>query len=204
MAARLCDAAGPFEVLMPTMQIERLPAGVTANAHERGRAARLPRSDRGGRARWPARARSQHRHRRTVDSQSRSRDPSAPSFPTPVSTAPRFARRPRSARRSRRDRAADHPRLVVVAAEGRSVRRRRGRVVRRVCCSRRPRLGIDLQFTLLEREVPTVVRQRRRVRRRSIRRALVAALGGGRVGHASAMPSPAGFRSTIRWPSPID
>jgi class 3 adenylate cyclase len=34
MAARLCDAAGPFEVLMPTMQIERLPRGVTANAHE--------------------------------------------------------------------------------------------------------------------------------------------------------------------------
>ena len=34
MAARLCDAAAPFEVLMPTMQIERLPRGVTANAHE--------------------------------------------------------------------------------------------------------------------------------------------------------------------------
>ena len=34
MAARLCDAAGPFEVLMPTMQIERLPRGVIAHAHE--------------------------------------------------------------------------------------------------------------------------------------------------------------------------
>ena len=33
MAARLCDAAGPFEVLMPTMQIERLPRVVTAHAH---------------------------------------------------------------------------------------------------------------------------------------------------------------------------
>ena len=33
MAARLCDAAGPFEVLMPTMQIERLPEGVTATPH---------------------------------------------------------------------------------------------------------------------------------------------------------------------------
>jgi class 3 adenylate cyclase len=33
MAARLCDAAGPFEVLMPTMQIERLPMGVVANVH---------------------------------------------------------------------------------------------------------------------------------------------------------------------------
>jgi class 3 adenylate cyclase len=33
MAARLCDAAGPFEVLMPTMQIERLPEGVVANSH---------------------------------------------------------------------------------------------------------------------------------------------------------------------------
>src|SRR3954471_18282258 len=34
MAARLCDVAGPYEVLMPTMQLERLPRGVTANAHE--------------------------------------------------------------------------------------------------------------------------------------------------------------------------
>ena len=34
MAARLCDAAGAHEVLLPTMQIERLPRGVTANAHE--------------------------------------------------------------------------------------------------------------------------------------------------------------------------
>jgi adenylate cyclase len=33
MASRLCDAAGPFEVLMPTMQIERLPEGVTATPH---------------------------------------------------------------------------------------------------------------------------------------------------------------------------
>jgi adenylate cyclase len=33
MASRLCDAAGPFEVLMPTMQIERLPEGVIATPH---------------------------------------------------------------------------------------------------------------------------------------------------------------------------
>jgi len=33
MASRLCDAAGPFEVLLPTMQLERLPEGVTANPH---------------------------------------------------------------------------------------------------------------------------------------------------------------------------
>lgn len=33
MAARLCDAAGPFEVLLPTMQIERLPEGVMATPH---------------------------------------------------------------------------------------------------------------------------------------------------------------------------
>lgn len=33
MAARLCDAAGPFEVLLPTMQIERLPEGITASPH---------------------------------------------------------------------------------------------------------------------------------------------------------------------------
>ena len=30
MAARLCDAAGPFEILIPTMQLERLPQGVSA------------------------------------------------------------------------------------------------------------------------------------------------------------------------------
>jgi class 3 adenylate cyclase len=30
MAARLCDLAGPFKVLMPTMQIEELPEGVVA------------------------------------------------------------------------------------------------------------------------------------------------------------------------------
>jgi adenylate cyclase len=33
MAARLCDAAGPFEVLIPTMQLERLPEGVVAHDH---------------------------------------------------------------------------------------------------------------------------------------------------------------------------
>ncbi|MFN8021822.1 MAG: adenylate/guanylate cyclase domain-containing protein [Acidimicrobiales bacterium] len=33
MASRLCDLAGPFEVLLPTMQLERLPEGVTANPH---------------------------------------------------------------------------------------------------------------------------------------------------------------------------
>lgn len=33
MASRLCDLAGPFEVLLPTMQIERLPEGVTAAPH---------------------------------------------------------------------------------------------------------------------------------------------------------------------------
>lgn len=33
MAARLCDAAGPFEVLLPTMQLEELPEGVTATPH---------------------------------------------------------------------------------------------------------------------------------------------------------------------------
>jgi adenylate cyclase len=34
MAARLCDAAGPGEVLMPTMQIERLPQGVVTCPHD--------------------------------------------------------------------------------------------------------------------------------------------------------------------------
>lgn len=33
MASRLCDIAGPFEVLLPSMQIERLPEGITAQEH---------------------------------------------------------------------------------------------------------------------------------------------------------------------------
>ena len=33
MAARLCDVAGPFEVLMPATQVERLPDGVTLASH---------------------------------------------------------------------------------------------------------------------------------------------------------------------------
>ena len=69
MAARLCDAAGPFEVLMPTMQIERLPRGCHGQRSRAGGVARLPRADRRGRARWPAGVGRQHRHRRTVDSQ---------------------------------------------------------------------------------------------------------------------------------------
>lgn len=34
LAARLCDAAGPAAVLIPTMGLERLPDGVTAAPHE--------------------------------------------------------------------------------------------------------------------------------------------------------------------------
>jgi adenylate cyclase len=33
MAARLCDVAGPYEVLIPAMQLERLPEGVEAIVH---------------------------------------------------------------------------------------------------------------------------------------------------------------------------
>jgi adenylate cyclase len=33
MAARLCDAAGPFEVLIPAMQLGRLPNGIHATPH---------------------------------------------------------------------------------------------------------------------------------------------------------------------------
>jgi adenylate cyclase len=33
MASRLCDIAGPFEVLLPTMQLERLPEGITVTPH---------------------------------------------------------------------------------------------------------------------------------------------------------------------------
>ena len=33
MASRLCDVAGPFDVILPTMQLERLPEGITATEH---------------------------------------------------------------------------------------------------------------------------------------------------------------------------
>jgi adenylate cyclase len=33
LAARLCDAAGPFEVLLPASQVDTLPPGVTAHPH---------------------------------------------------------------------------------------------------------------------------------------------------------------------------
>jgi len=33
MAARLCDVAGPYEVLIPAMQLERLPEGIHASPH---------------------------------------------------------------------------------------------------------------------------------------------------------------------------
>jgi class 3 adenylate cyclase len=33
MASRLCDIAGPYEVLMPSMQLERLPHGIHATPH---------------------------------------------------------------------------------------------------------------------------------------------------------------------------
>jgi adenylate cyclase len=33
MAARLCDVADPHEVLLPAMQIDRLPSGITAEGH---------------------------------------------------------------------------------------------------------------------------------------------------------------------------
>ena len=42
MASRLCDIAGPFEVLMPTMQLERLPEGVTATHTARSSCAGSP------------------------------------------------------------------------------------------------------------------------------------------------------------------
>lgn len=33
MASRLCDLAGPFDVLLPTMQLERLPEGIQATPY---------------------------------------------------------------------------------------------------------------------------------------------------------------------------
>ena len=33
MASRLCDAAGPYEVLIPAMQLDRLPDGIHARPH---------------------------------------------------------------------------------------------------------------------------------------------------------------------------
>ena len=51
MAARLCDVAERHEVLIPTMGLERLPDGRHRDPARRGRAGRLPRRDRGRRAR---------------------------------------------------------------------------------------------------------------------------------------------------------
>ena len=42
MAARLCDVAGPFEVLMPTMQLERLPRASRATRTARSSCAASP------------------------------------------------------------------------------------------------------------------------------------------------------------------
>ncbi len=42
MAARLCDVAGPYEVLIPTMGLERLPEGVSATAHDPVKLAGFP------------------------------------------------------------------------------------------------------------------------------------------------------------------
>ena len=67
MASRLCDIADAYEVLIPTMGLERLPEGVVAHAARCRRAGRLPRRHRGLRAeRRPHRAQPQ-RHRRALD-----------------------------------------------------------------------------------------------------------------------------------------
>ncbi len=67
MASRLCDIAGAYQVLIPTMGLERLPEGVAGDPPRSGRAGRLPGLDRGVRAdRHPDGARPQ-RHRRALD-----------------------------------------------------------------------------------------------------------------------------------------
>ena len=115
---------------MPTMQIERLPQRRHRQRPRAGRAARLPRADRRRRARRRAGAGRQHRHRRAVDTQPvrvihGAVVPRLPTRPGPLPRRPR-----RCSPVSVRD-GANHARLVVAAAEGRRVRRRRGRVVRR-------------------------------------------------------------------------
>ncbi len=74
MAARLCDYARGVEVLMPTMQIERLPARGRGQAVRRDRTPRLPRADRRGRTHRAARRR-QRRRRRPLDPHARSSEP---------------------------------------------------------------------------------------------------------------------------------
>ena len=67
MAARLCDIAERYEVLIPTMGLERLPEGVVATPHGPVELAGFPGADRGVRAdRRPDGARPQ-RHRRALD-----------------------------------------------------------------------------------------------------------------------------------------
>ena len=121
MAARLCDAAGPFEVLMPTMQIERLPAGVTAHAHEpvelRGFPGPIDVVELGG----TARTRGQHRHRRAVDPQP-VRVIRGAVVPTSRLDRARFHEDLALLGRPRRADGADHARLVVAAAEGGRIR----------------------------------------------------------------------------------
>ena len=53
LAARLCDAAGPYEVLMPADQLDDLPEGVNAVPHGEVALRGFPQPVEGGR-RWPA------------------------------------------------------------------------------------------------------------------------------------------------------
>ena len=69
MAARLCDRAKGVEVLIPTMQLERLPEGVHAEPVRRDRTPRISRSDRRRPTRRHADA-CQRRHVRSLDAQS--------------------------------------------------------------------------------------------------------------------------------------
>ena len=69
MASRLCDIAGAYQVLIPTMGLERLPEGVEALPHDPVELAGFPGVDRGLRAdRRPDGPRPQ-RHRRALDQQ---------------------------------------------------------------------------------------------------------------------------------------
>ncbi len=67
MASRLCDAAGPYDTLIPAMQMERLPAGVDRHAVRLARAPWLPRPDRGDGALRPPGVLRPPRHRRALD-----------------------------------------------------------------------------------------------------------------------------------------
>ena len=86
MAARLCDYAQGFDVLMPSMHLDHLPGGRGGRAVRRDRAARLPGRGVGGAPDGCAHHGDAPRHRRALDAQPVRLTP-APTRPASAATA---------------------------------------------------------------------------------------------------------------------